>query len=35
MKVGELVSLLQSLPDQNAVVVIGDNVPESWLIVTG
>jgi hypothetical protein len=35
MKVGELVKLLQSFPDQNALVVIGDDVPESWLIVTG
>jgi hypothetical protein len=35
MTVGELVCLLQSLPDQNAIVVIGQDALERWLIVTG
>jgi hypothetical protein len=36
MKVAELVSILQALPDQQATVVFGDDdSPNSWLIVTG
>jgi hypothetical protein len=36
MKVAELVSILQALPDQQATVVIGDGkAPDTWLIVTG
>jgi hypothetical protein len=36
MKVAELVSILQAVPDQQATVVIGDgDSPNSWLIVTG
>jgi hypothetical protein len=35
MSVGELVSLLQALPDQTAIVVIGEDASERWLIVTG
>ena len=36
MKVRELVTLLQALPDQDAVVVIGEGYEqESWLVVSG
>ncbi|MBR0740366.1 hypothetical protein JQ581_25875 [Bradyrhizobium liaoningense] len=36
MRVRELVQALQSLPDQDATVVIGEGTePEVWLIVSG
>ncbi|WP_375782732.1 hypothetical protein ACE10Z_22585 [Bradyrhizobium sp. Pha-3] len=36
MKVRELIQVLQTLPDQDATVVIGEGAkPETWLIVSG
>ena len=36
MKVRELVTTLQALPDKNATVVIGEGVEqETWLVVSG
>jgi hypothetical protein len=36
MKVRELVTTLQALPDHNATVVIGEGVEqETWLVVSG
>ena len=36
MKVRELVTILQALPDQEAIVVIGEGAEqETWLVVSG